>query len=355
MNFELNKTDAKKLEQLINAKYDNINASELILELIDKFENENLTDEFAFVNDHDAYINKLKELFNYEEASSEEKSFFESKILTSIKQIDLSNYRHSSYGEAVNNVQFKQDKLLLTTHHYKRNQLFVFDDVTTSGEYYEEHLSSAYSAVDFPYVTLLENHAIWMAIIPHEINTMQHAIDEANGHVLVLGLGLGYYPFEISLKDNVKRIIIVEKNKRIIELFKTNILPHFPHKEKIEIVEADAYRYMREKGKEFSYAFFDIYRSSDDGLLLYVKAKRQEKYYPTLPVSYWLEGSLLAHLRRVVISLIEEKYYGYISEECTPLDKLFNHLEKKIGNITFTSYKAIHDLLKDDSLKTLIQ
>lgn len=355
MNFKLNKLDIIKLENLFKVKYDNIGASELVLELVDDFENGDILSEFNDITSKEAYIAKLKTLFSYEASTSEEKAFFDAKILRAIKKANLDDYATNEYAKAIQNVHFKNDKLLLTNKNYEQNQLFIYDDVNVHGDYYEEALSLAYSPLPFPYLALLENDTIWMAIIPHEINTMKASIEEAQGNVLVLGLGLGYYPFMISLKPEVNKITIVEKNKKIVSIFKEYILPEFKHPEKIEIIEGDAFKVMKEKGHQYDYAFFDIYRSSDDGLLLYVKAKRLEAVNPQLKVAYWLEASMLAHLRRVVITLLEESYYGYESQESTPLNPLFTHIQKKLESVTFNSYQDIYQLLANDSLLTLIK
>jgi hypothetical protein len=47
---------------------------------------------------------------------------------------------------------------------------------------------------------LLENDRIWMTITPNEIEIMIKPVDEAFGHVLTYGLGLGYYAYMVSKK-----------------------------------------------------------------------------------------------------------------------------------------------------------
>ena len=59
-----------------------------------------------------------------------------------------------------------------------------------------------------------------MLITPNEIETMKKSISEATGNVLTYGLGLGYYAYMVSMKENVESVTIVEKDKEIIDLFK---------------------------------------------------------------------------------------------------------------------------------------
>ena len=63
-----------------------------------------------------------------------------------------------------------------------------------------------------------------MSITPNEIETMEEAVKAATGKVIVYGLGLGYYPYMISLKDEVKEIVIVENDIKIINLFKLKLV-----------------------------------------------------------------------------------------------------------------------------------
>ena len=80
-----------------------------------------------------------------------------------------------------------------------------------------------------------------MLITPNEINTMQPVIDNVSGNVVTFGLGLGYFAYMCSIKNNVNGITIVEKDKNVIELFEKYILPQFEYKDKIKIVNSDAF------------------------------------------------------------------------------------------------------------------
>ena len=59
-----------------------------------------------------------------------------------------------------------------------------------------------------------------MSIIPNEIETMKEAIETVKGNVLVYGLGLGYFPYMISLKNDVNKITIIEKEDILFEEYK---------------------------------------------------------------------------------------------------------------------------------------
>ena len=75
-------------------------------------------------------------------------------------------------------------------------------------------------------------------------------------------------------KDSVNSVTIIEKEKDVIDLFTKFILPQFPHKEKITIVQADALDYMQQlEDGTFDYCFADIWIGNDD-IILYMKLKK---------------------------------------------------------------------------------
>lgn len=355
MNLNLNKGDKLKLQELFLTKARNIATSEIALELVDEFTNGDLTRDFFHVQTSLQYRRKIKSLYNFDQDNNEDKIIFDVHLLPSINEVDLSEFYIDPYYQTIKGLNINEKNLSLTMLSYQKNQLFIFDDVVNKGDYFKEHLSLAYSKENYPYLALVENNQIWMAIIPHEIKTMQASVKQAKGKVLILGLGIGYYPFMISQKIDVSEITIVENNQAIIDIFTKYLLPHFPSSTKIEVIKDDAFKYLRTNHQNFTYAFFDIYRSSDDGLPLYIKALRQEHLYPNLHVDYWLEGSLIALLRRIVITIIEENYYDYKLEEEGPLDELFTYINMKIKDYTFNNYDDIKNLLTKDSLVKLVK
>lgn len=355
MKFNFDKSASDKLNTLFETLELNMSAGQLALDLIDGFEQADLLEVFQHVHNHQDYLELIKELYAFNDEDDFQVHLFNQHILPSINSRSLNQYQSDPYYQTIRGAKIKVKNIELVTKVYRKNQLFIFDDVVASPPYFQEKLSLSYPQVDYPYLALTQDDKIWMAIIPHEINTMKRAIDQAQGRVVVLGLGLGYYPFMISRKTNVERIIIVEKDKEIINIFNKHLLPYFSNRNKIEIIHADAYDYLAKHHLNFDFAFFDIYRSSNDDLDLYIKAKRQEKLYPQLAISYWLEGSMIAHLRRVMISYLAEVYYHYETKDSSPLDDLFAHIDDKLKDYVANSYEDIIELLSDDHILSLIK
>ncbi len=193
---------------------------------------------------------------------------------------------------------------------------------------------------EFSYPAVYENGREWMTVTPNEVETMKDAVAEASGRVLTLGLGLGYFTFQASEKENVTSVTVVERDKNVISLFCEFILPQFPHAEKINIVEGDALAYLEKNSPEgkFDFMFADIWHDSSDGLDLYIKLKNIEKRQiggmkSRLLRRYWIERTILSRLRWMIFA------------ELTDEKSAFAHLSK--------NYKELTSLLSDESLASI--
>lgn len=131
-------------------------------------------------------------------------------------------------------------------------------------------------AFDTPVV--YENEREWMTVTPSEINTMTADIRAAFGKVAVFGLGLGYYAFMAAEKPEVREVVVIERDPNVIALFTEHILPQFPNKQKVRVVEADAYEYAAHMAQErYDAAYVDIWHDVLDGVEMYLKMKRLEE------------------------------------------------------------------------------
>jgi len=149
---------------------------------------------------------------------------------------------------------------------------------------------------EFQYLSIYQDKRLWMSITPNEMNTMKKPIENAFGDCVVLGLGLGYFPYMISLKENVTSITIVEIDYKAIQLFYKTIYPFFPHKEKIHIVNMDALDYIN-MDFEADYVFADLWHDVGDGLPLYKKIKRLSQYHPDKVFDYWIYDTMKYYLK----------------------------------------------------------
>ena len=132
-----------------------------------------------------------------------------------------------------------------------------------------------------------------MLITPNEIETMKSPIEKAFGDVATYGLGLGYFAFMASEKETVSSVTVVERDEKVIRLFEEHILPQFPHKNKIRIVNEDALVYAQGENRH-DFVFADIWHDPSDGCDLYLKLKACER--EGVAYEYWIENTLKLYL-----------------------------------------------------------
>ena len=212
-------------------------------------------------------------------------------LFSSAKKHDGASFRENSYLKTLDIRERRLGRFLLTEASYAKGEIFQYDMPPLDGNLVVPRLGFFTEEVRFPAV--YEDNMPWVSICPSEINTMTADAVHARGRVLILGLGLGYYPFLISEKKEVKTITIVEKSQEIIRLFQEELLPQFPHKEKIRIVEADAFRFLEETEPwEFDFCYADIWEGWEDGAIAYEKILPYEKRLYETQFCYWIEKEI---------------------------------------------------------------
>ena len=166
--------------------------------------------------------------------------------------------------------------------------------------------------------TLKEGNKIWMSPTVAEQNTINPCVDKAHGHVLTFGLGLGYFPYMCSLKDNVKSITIVELNKDVIDMFKEFILPQFNSDIEINIIHGNMFDYYNEEFlNKFDYIFVDVWENNETGGEILEKLHEQYLYKKD-NIDYWIEFSCLLTRRMLMYlyfnKIAHNKYADLLSD-----------------------------------------
>lgn len=211
------------------------------------------------------------------------------------KRLDAQEFRRNPYLSLISISDVRRGNIFLSTSEYRRGEIFLYDMPDFSSPILVPKLGFFDRTVRFP--TIYEGDTPWMSVCPSEIYSMQDAIVAAHGRVLVLGLGLGYYPFMIAEKASVSEIMIVELQREVIDVFERTILPQFPHKEKIRVVQADAVKYMDSvRSGQYDFCFADIWESVVDGAEPYRMIKFHESRLPNTVFSYWIEPQIKAYL-----------------------------------------------------------
>ncbi|MBR5315028.1 MAG: hypothetical protein IKU45_06425 [Clostridia bacterium] len=233
-------------------------------------------------------IKKLCDKLNLWDYADEE---YLLKLFKNAKMLDKKTFCENLYLKNIKVPTVSRDNVLLLNACYEKGEFFQYDMPKLSEEIVVPKLGFFNDNVFFP--SVYEGEMPWVSVCPSEINSMQIDVDKAEGRCLVLGLGLGYYPYVISHLDKVKSITIVEISEKIISLFKEYILPQFEHKDKIKIVHADAIEYMKTVERdEYDYCYADIWEGQTDGAPLYTQIKQHEKRLPYTRFAYWIEEEI---------------------------------------------------------------
>ena len=240
----------------------------------------------------------------------------------SVKKLNPSDYTDNPYYKNIKIPAKNEGNWDLGSQIYKPYEGFVYDDIEVLNDY-REIPKIGFFGEEFSFPTVFENGVEWMSIKPNEIETMKPHIEKMSGDVAVFGLGLGYFAYMISLKDSVKSITIVERDKNVISLFEKYILPQFENKQKIKIVKADAFDFLKNdiKNYRFDNAFVDLWHDVSDGLGLYLKVKKFEKNSGT-KFHYWIEKSILSHMRwQIFEGLLTQIQNGKVSMTADEIKK----------------------------------
>lgn len=365
MKITLNEKNLSELDKIFSTRDENIEVSSLYNSILNENYNcitEDIVKEFMLNNGLSRNEAVIDVFYNFLNLSSDDplvEKMNEDTSFGSINELNVDEFINHSF----NKLQIKNIALgpyRLEYNYFEPFELFNNDETTADkNNYYSEHTKVSYFPSKVKYLSLIMKNKVWMSITPHEINTMREDIKNAYGNVITFGLGLGYYAYEVSKKENVNSVTIIEKDSKVIELFKRNILPSFINQEKIKIIKADAFNYFENdmKDSNYDYAFIDIYHTPDDALPLYLKFKHLEKKHSFKNIHYWIEKSILCLFRRYVLALLEEYFQGYTMEdyqnentiEDKIMKKLFNHFKDKC----ITSIEEINYLLTDENLINL--
>lgn len=347
MIYNLNKNEKNKLEKLFQINEDNKIISEFFLDCL--YESKKISKKISKSKNKKIFDN-ISEYFQINEDFTN--YFHKYKIENSFKKLDVAEYLNNPY---VKNI--KLDKIIIDDNHkfamlnYLPYELFLYDDNSVDNDFIE-HTAIGYFDTAFNYLALLENESIWMLITPHEINTMKKGIRNAKGDVITYGLGLGYYAYMCSLKDEVKSVTIIERDIKTINLFKKFILPQFEHKEKITIINEDAINYCK-KNINYDYTYVDLYRDADDGLKLYIEMYKLLRSNQNF--DFWIEDGLMIMLKRCMFTVLYENYNNsFVEYNDNYYDYVINKFNELLKNYSINSINDIYKLLSDSFIKELI-
>lgn len=241
-----------------------------------------------------AYASYLAELCGLD-TIGRDKPFFRHWFLPMIHEMDATPFLADAYYKTISlpEGEQKMGKWTLRMQTLAPYEAFVCNDflVLPDGRMIPQ---IGFFTEAFPYPAVLENGREWMTLMPNETVTTLPAVARAHGKVLTYGLGLGYFTFMVAAKDNVTSVTVVERSADVIRLFSDYLLPQFPHRDKITIVQADAFLYAEQEmpHQNFDFVFADIWHDVGDGRAMYEKMQTYESACPNTEFTYWLEDTI---------------------------------------------------------------
>ena len=350
MKLSLSKRDQAKLLKLFECKNINVALGDLLMEYF--LQNR----DFAPIESKQEMANKMVKFWNEGYLDRDDCAIISELVTPNIEEVNPAIITENPYFSTVkipeihlSNIEYKNIK-------YHPYQAFARDEIEVDSNY-REYSKVGYFKEEMNFPALTNKYGIWMAIIPNEIFTMAPAIEKAHGHVLTYGLGLGYFAYMCHLKEDVKSITIVEKDKHVIDLFNQYIRPYFDEKKcPISIIKCEAFSF--ETRQHYDYAFVDIYHDPSDGLPVFVRFMKRKKKMDIDELDFWLKESLYAYYRRLMIYVFECVNDGlgdeHFSHSENQIDDIINEIYRKTKKMEFNDYNSIHRFLSKGSIDDLL-
>jgi hypothetical protein len=94
---------------------------------------------------------------------------------------------------------------------------------------------------------LIRRDAVWMSLTPMEVESQEVGVKLAGGHVVIMGLGMGWAAAATAMNPAVTRVTVVEMDPDVIAIHaELDLFAQLPEAEraKVRIVQGDAYSYI---------------------------------------------------------------------------------------------------------------
>ena len=257
----------------------------------------------------EAIVAILSELFGLDWDNPKDRTLIRSYLIPSVRILDAKRYTENPYYKNIKISDIKDGDWELRLESYKPYRAVIAGDMEIYDDF-REVAPLGFFTEEFRFPAVLEGGNEWMTLTPVDLDTSDEAIEAAHGRVVTFGLGLGYYAYMCSEKEEVESITVIEKSPDVIKLFKTHILPQFPNKDKVTVIEADAFEYAGKDmaAAKYDVAFVDTWRDASDGTPMYIKMKSFEYLSPNTKFLYWIENFLISRKRSILYSELMEMY-----------------------------------------------
>ena len=246
----------------------------------------------------EALVALLSEIFALDFDKIEDRILIRDYLTPSVRLLDAKKYENNPYYKNIKLKNITDGNWEIRREEYAPYRAVIAGDMII-GEDFSEIPPLGFFTEPFRFPAVLEGGNEWMTLTPVDLDTSEDAIRDAHGKVVTFGLGLGYYAYMAAQKAEVESVTVVELSEGVIKLFREHILPQIPNRDKIKIVNADAFEYAERvmPSEHFDYAFVDTWRDASDGAPMYKRMRALEKFSPDTKFSYWIENFLISRVR----------------------------------------------------------
>lgn len=309
----MNEIDKARLKRLSDIFDNNFKITRLYAELLQRYPEiitkemvDTLTDDGSITKE-EAIVGLLSEIFAIDFDRSEDRRLILDYLTPSVRLLDKAKYESNPYYQNIKLENLTDGSWEIRIEEYKPYQAVIAGDMIIEKDF-REIPPLGFFTDSFRFPAILEGGNEWMTLTPVDLDTCEEAIEAAHGKVVTFGLGLGYYAYMVSEKEEVDSVTVVEMSEDVIRLFKTHILPQMPNRHKIKIVNCDAFEYAERIMPEerFDLAFVDTWRDASDGAPMYERMRALEKYSKDTKFIYWIENFLRSRLRALKYAELTE-------------------------------------------------
>ena len=133
---------------------------------------------------------------------------------------------------------------------WRRSRLKIWQGVSAT----KEGEVAFTTDIDIP--ILCGNRGVWMSVTPAEIMTQRPGLRYAHGHVLIGGLGLGWFAKKVCERKQVSRVTVVEREQALIDTVGAHLKERFDN---IDFITGDAYEALQGAEDRYDSVLYDIW------------------------------------------------------------------------------------------------